>query len=521
MVPHIDIRPDHWDIVEGLLSRHVPDREVWAFGSRAKWTAKTYSDLDLAILGDEPLLPNQLSALQDDFSESSLPWKVDVVEWARLSDSFKQVIKRDHVVVQRRHQERELSRQKWSRLRIRGFAEVFDGPHATPPKTQTGPVFLGITSLVDGRLDLSSTEHVSEEDYVRWTRRVEPMPGDLVFSYETKIGAAALVPEGLRCCLGRRMALIRVDRRRVDPRFLLYQFLGDDFQALLRSRTIPGSTVDRISLKEFPDFEMALPPLLEQQRIARILGTLDDRIELNRRMSLTLEGIAQAIFKSWFVDSKLDDAEAATLKGLTAKIGSGATPRGGSEVYVEEGVALIRSQNVYDSQFVWDGLARITDEAATQLANVQVQPGDVLMNITGASILRTCIVPPNVLPARVNQHVAIIRAKPGVSPHYLHLHLLQPETKAYLLGLNAGGSREAVTKAHIESVPLMDLGAERMNAFHQAVAPLIALAQSLDAENRKLASLRDELLPKLLSGELTPGILEEADAAMIAGAARA
>src|SRR5690242_14973040 len=85
------------------------------------------------------------------------------------------------------------------------LVDIFDGPHATPPKTNNGPIFLGISNLVRGRLDLSNTEHLSEEDYLRWTRRVEPQPGDIVFSYETRLGEAAAIPPGLRCCLGRRM----------------------------------------------------------------------------------------------------------------------------------------------------------------------------------------------------------------------------------------------------------------------------------------------------------------------------
>jgi type I restriction enzyme S subunit len=276
-----------------------------------------------------------------------------------------------------------------------------------------------------------------------------------------------------------------------------------------------GSVIKHFGPMHLKAMRVRLPPPLRQQGIVAVLAALDDKIELNRRMSQTLEAMAQTIYEAWFLDAMPDEENLVTLKALAAKIGSGATPRGGREVYIEEGVALIRSQNVYDSRFVWDGLARITDDAARQLAGVEVQAGDVLLNITGASILRTCVVPRDVLPARVNQHVAIIRAKPGVSPHYLHLHLLQPETKAYLLGLNAGGSREAVTKAHIESVPLHDPGPERMRAFHEAVAPLFQLAHALSAEARTLASLRDALLPRLLNGELVPAGEGNSETAMI------
>lgn len=98
--PLIDIRPDHWDIVRRILQKHVPHFSVWAFGSRAKWTAKPYSDLDLAIITDKPLTLDVSASLSDDFSESDLPWKVDIVDWATTSESFRKMIERDKVEVQ-------------------------------------------------------------------------------------------------------------------------------------------------------------------------------------------------------------------------------------------------------------------------------------------------------------------------------------------------------------------------------------------------------------------------------------
>ena len=97
--PLIDIHPDHWDIVRRILQKHVPHYSVWAFGSRAKWTAKPYSDLDLAIITDKPLPLDVSGSLSDDFSESDLPWRVDVVDWATTRESFKKMIERDKVVV--------------------------------------------------------------------------------------------------------------------------------------------------------------------------------------------------------------------------------------------------------------------------------------------------------------------------------------------------------------------------------------------------------------------------------------
>jgi type I restriction enzyme S subunit len=98
--PLIDVRPDLWDIVQGILQRLVPQHAVWAFGSRAKRTAKPHSDLDLAVITDQPLSLGVGAALAAAFAESDLPWRVDVVDWASTSAAFRQIIERDKVVVQ-------------------------------------------------------------------------------------------------------------------------------------------------------------------------------------------------------------------------------------------------------------------------------------------------------------------------------------------------------------------------------------------------------------------------------------
>ena len=189
---------------------------------------------------------------------------------------------------------------KWPSVEIGSVADIYDGPHATPPMVEDGPIFLGIDALDDGRLNLDCARHVSEEIFRDWTRRVVPTAGDLVFSYETRIGQAALIPPGLRCCLGRRLGLVRPKSEGLNSRYLLYYYLSPSFQDHLRAHTKPGSTVDRIHLNDFPRFPIAMPPRRHQDEIADLLGSLDDKIELNRRMAETLEAMARALFKSWF-----------------------------------------------------------------------------------------------------------------------------------------------------------------------------------------------------------------------------
>ena len=137
------------------------------------------------------------------------------------------------------------------------------------------------------------------------------------------------------------------------------------------------------------------------------------------------------------------------LGSLCSKIGSGATPKGGATVYIDKGTSFIRSQNVYNMHFSYEGLAHITENAAQKLKGVSVQEHDVLINITGDSVARTCVVPSEVLPARVSQHVAIIRTERNVlDPYYLNYYLASPYMQAFMLGLavGKGASRNAMTK---------------------------------------------------------------------------
>jgi type I restriction enzyme S subunit len=160
-----------------------------------------------------------------------------------------------------------------------------------------------------------------------------------------------------------------------------------------------------------------------------------------------------------------------TLGDVCTKIGSGATPRGGSDVYLQRGpYALIRSQNIYNDGFHDDGLAFIGEKHAAELENVEVLKGDVLLNITGDSVARACQVDPGVLPARVNQHVAIIRPDPEkLDPRFLRYFLVSPEMQTKLLSwAGSGGTRNALTKGMIESFDVLsptDVSEQRAIAY--------------------------------------------------------
>ena len=189
------------------------------------------------------------------------------------------------------------------------------------------------------------------------------------------------------------------------------------------------------------------------------------------------------------------DWKVLSLKEVTSKIGSGSTPRGGASVYVEVGASFIRSQNVLDHGFSSDGLVRINEEAAYSLRGVEVRKGDVLINITGDSILRTCIVPDEVLPARVSQHVAILRSNGLIEPQVLQKWLSLEVMKDFMLGHSSGGTRKAVTKGDLERfpVPVPPLAEQR------AIAGVLGALDDKIESNRKLAGTLREYGQALLS----------------------
>ncbi len=282
--------------------------------------------------------------------------------------------------------------------------------------------------------------------------------------------------------------------------------------------------------KYLKEEEIPCPDLPTQRRIAGILSAYDDLIENNLRRIRILEEMAQSLYREWFVhfrfprdpseasakagghesvplvDSPLgpipEGWEASEIGSLTTKVGSGATPRGGKESYKTEGVPLVRSMNIYDYNFEFGDLAFIDSQQAEQLANVSLEAGDVLLNITGASVCRCAMIPSYLVPARVNQHVAIIRANPDLmDAHFLLDSINSDENKRRLFNLAQGGAtREALTKDAICRFEIVIPPLELVRRYGRVAGPLHSQRETLQRRNQNLRQTRDLLLPKLLMG---------------------
>lgn len=306
-----------------------------------------------------------------------------------------------------------------------------------------------------------------------------------------------------------------IDSESLDPEYLMMWMSRTEFDRHACFLAV-GGVRGSLEWDDFCDMELPVVSIEKQREIVREYNVVNDRIALNEQLTQKLEDTAQAIYKQWFVDFSIPDesvvlAETKNIdfpqvpKGwdlkrideLASKIGSGSTPRGGKGAYKSQGISLIRSMNVHDYQFVYEDLAFIDDVQAKKLANVEIKPRDVLINITGVSVARCCVVPNSVLPARVNQHVMIIRPNLEMS-YYLQCALANSRYKSRLLGTSEGAStRQALTKADIEEF-LVLVPSESVLAKFEDIAEVIFLKiEALAQTSQKLKELRSIILSRL------------------------
>lgn len=189
---------------------------------------------------------------------------------------------------------------------------------------------------------------------------------------------------------------------------------------------------------------------------------------------------------------------------ITSKIGSGATPRGGSNAYKEEGISLIRSQNVLDFNFTNNGLAFIDEEQADELKGVTVFENDVLLNITGDSVARACIVPSSILPARVNQHVSIIRTKPEIADFRFVFYNIQFQKQELLSLAEMGATRNALTKGMIEELEILLPPLPEQEAIAEILNSIDDKIGLLHKQNQKLEELAGILYRQWFIVEANP-----------------
>jgi len=297
------------------------------------------------------------------------------------------------------------------------------------------------------------------------------------------------------------------DSNELDPEYLMMWFRRPEFDRYARFKS-HGSAREIFDWEEMCNTLLPIPHIDKQREIVKEYNVIQNRIALNQQLIQKLEETAQAIYREWFVEGiDLENLPEGwrvdKLKNLCIKIGSGSTPTGGKESYFTSGISLIRSTNVFDFIFSFEDLAFINHEQAEKLKNVEVIENDILLNITGVSVARCCMVPNSVLPARVNQHVMIIRPKNLFDiSFYLLLNLCSTDSKNALLGISQSGStREAITKSEIEEFEIVVPVADRLKEFESKMQKIFSFKDLKSFENKKLMELKELLLSKLATVE--------------------
>ena len=529
----IDINPYHLEIVTQILLEHVPDCEVRAFGSRATWTSKDYSDLDLAIVGNEPLEWRTLGKLRDAFEESYLPFRVDVLDWHDISDKFREMIREDCAVIFKNgstHDWKKLTLKQCIEMEVSNYSEKEAWPFIN--YLDTGNITMNIIKeiqhLVVGRNKVPT----------RARRKIKP--GDIVYSMvrpnQRHFGLIKHPPKNFLVSTG--FAVLRGKPGIAHTDFIYYllaqEHIVDYLQAIAENST---SAYPSIRPHDLEQLEIQLPSLPKQRDIAHILSTLDEKIELNRRMNETLEAMAKALFKSWFVDfnpvrAKIEGLwrPGESLPGFPAYLYDlfpdslvsselGEIPQGWSVSALDDIIQLLSggTPSTAADQYWTGGIPWYTAKDAPNPSDIFVIGTERTITLAGVQNSATKILPVGTtiisargtvgrlallgLPMAMNQTCYGIRGNDGYLNFFIYWVIRMTITD--IQSQTYGTIFDTITRQTFKFVDIVRPPIELVNLFERTVASIMeGILHNLN-ESDVLTNLKNVLLPKLLEGEYT------------------
>ena len=340
----------------------------------------------------------------------------------------------------------------------------------------------------------------AEIEYVKITKKLRLCKADdiLIGRYGASVGK---ILTGLAGAYNVAIIKSIPNEELIRKDYIRRYFESPLFQSVLFKVCTSRAAQAGFSKDDIKDELIPIPPLSEQQSIVDYLDSTFAKIDAMKANAEKALNEAKALFQASLKEilEPKEGWEEKKLEIITSKIGSGATPKGGRKVYIDEGCNLIRSMNVQYNEFKYDDLAHITDEAANQLNGVEIQENDVLFNITGASIARCCVVPADALPARVNQHVSILRLKQEVLPRFLSYIMNSPNHQKRLLEIGETGStRQALTKTDLENhvicYPTIDCQTKIICALDSLKSKVDHLQANYDKISQECDALKQAIL---------------------------
>ena len=410
---------------------------------------------------------------------------------------------------------------------------IIDYRGKTPEKTAFGVPLITAKVIKGGRIERTD-EFIAEADFNAWMRRGMPKRGDIAMTTEAPLGQVAQL-DGTKVALAQRVITLRGKSEVLDNTFLKFLLQSQPVQEELQSRAT-GTTVLGIRQSELRKVRLTLPPLAEQEAIAAVLGALDDKIELNRRMNATLEAMARALFQSWFVDfdpvrAKLDGRPPTALDEGTAALfpehfehgEHEMLPLGWSHAAIERvcdinAWTLGKNDDLETLEYV-----EISEVSRGHIANIasytrgdepsrarrRLRHGDTVLSTVrpdrGSYFL--ALNPPE---NRVASTGFAVLTPTKVPWSFIHAALTQPEVSDHLGQMADGGAYPAVRPEIIGAMQVALPNEPKIfEASHRTCAPLFEQAEANRIQSRTLATLRDTLLPKLLSGEVSVAEMEK------------
>ena len=473
----VDLSPVHLATVEGILAEHVPDYEVRAFGSRAKWSARDASDLDLAVVGDGPLSSQTLTMLKEAFEESRLPMRVDVVDWNAIADSFRELIEADSVVLQE-----AVSSGPWPVIRLGGVV------HVNPPrplKRGTNAPFVAMGDVLEHSRLLPSLATREFKGAGSRFRNGDTLLARITPSLENgKTAWVSGLPEGAMGHGSTEFIVMSARDNLMDSKFVYYLARSPEFRSYAIGQMTGTSGRQRVPSDMVRDFEFALPPIEEQRAIACVLGALDDMIELNQCMCKTLEEMAWALFKSWFVDF---NPVRAKMKGWSTGLPQnlsdlfpdrlmdsemGKIPEGWVHETIYSFANVVYGAPFASNQFNTENegvpLIRIRDlsthnpRVSTRQIHKKghlINPGDIIVGMDGAFQLEIWKGPTSWL----NQRVCHFEPRPRIPTSFLVGALQEP--LAFFERGKAGTTVIHLGKADLDTIRLLQPSQEILDTF--------------------------------------------------------
>ena len=518
---NIDVPAKHLETVAGLLRRHLTDVEVWAYGSRVRWNARPRSDLDLVAFAS----PEQRGAvlrLREAFEESSLPFSVDLLIWDDLPESFHENIEAEYAVLQKVG--KKYTENSWIQCTLADACEEINyGLTASASDDPAGPKFLRITDIVSGQLDWNTVPHVQADSNV--TTKYLLSDGDIVVARTgASTGSSAYVKEPPLAVFASYLVRLKV-KPEFDSRFVSYYLKSNRFWEFILGVLGDKSAQPNASASTMAAAPFSAPRDKEEQRaIAHILGALDDKIELNRRMNQTLEEMARAIFKDWFVDfgpvraklagrepylppelwdlfpDRLVDSELGEAPegwgvrklGDCYNLTMGQSPPGSSYNDRGDGLPFFQGKTEFGSRYP-------SHRRFCAAPKRKAKQDDTLVSVrapVGALNMawgECCI----------GRGVAAIRHKSGSrSFTYYSVWTLQPELQEFE---QSGTVFGAINKNEFEGLTMLEPPGLLVDAFENSVNQWDERIRLNVAETHSLVAQRDALLPGLVSGEVRVG----------------